>query len=235
MSTIVLEIANAELKRLKRDSISLFNFGKRRKSYFDWRKRREIYKLLNVDSVTTSNPRHKFLAILSAEYVLSLFKPIYPDDSLVFDLFEGAKAFTEYRVADIDKLDEIEDAGYHSSQWFGYNFETKQRNYQSAYAGFAAYKALVEVRHMIDPWQYVDNMSKSNGVMRFGSTDHSGWTSGHDFTDEEWNHLAALGDTAAAASFAYATSHTLDQCRPKLLYEFWKWWVEVALPKALSY
>lgn len=222
---MILEIAKAELAKLNQDTVS----------YFDWRKRREIYKLLNVDSETTSNPRHKFLAVQSAEFVLPLFRPIYPEDSLVFDLFEGAKAFSENRIDNFEKLDETEDAGYHSSQWFGYNDETKQRDYQSAYAGFTAYKALVEVRHMIDPWKYVDNMSKGNGVMRFGSTDHTGWTSGHDFTDEEWNHLAALGDTAAAASFAYATSRTLDQCQPKLLYEFWKWWVEVALPKALSY
>jgi len=225
MSKAILEIAKAELNRLNLDSVN----------YFDWRKRREIYKLLNVDSTITSNPRHKFLAIQSAEFVLPLFQPIYPDDSLVFELFEGAKAFSENCVVNHEKLDEIEDAGYHASEWFGYNFENEQRDYQSTYAGFAAYKALVEVRHMIDPWKHVDNISKDNGVMRLGGTDHTGWISGHEFTDEEWNHLAAFGDTAAAASFAYSTSRTSDRCQPKLLYEFWKWWVEVALPKALSY
>ena len=225
MQTTILDIAKTELKRLNPDTVS----------YFDWRKRREIYRLLNVDSGTTSNPRHKFLAIESAEFVLPLFRPIYPDDSLVFELLEGAKAFFENRVDDFEKLDQTEDAGYHASQWFGYNFEKEERDFQSAYAGFAAYKALVEVRHMVDPWKYVDHMSKGNGLMRFGSTDHSGWTSGHDFTDEEWNHLAASGDTAAAASFAYSASRTADQCQPKLLYEFWKWWAEVALPRALAY
>jgi immunity protein Imm5 of predicted polymorphic toxin system len=225
MSTTILEIAKAELERLNQDTVRCF----------DWRKRREIYKLLNVDSETTSNSRHKFLAIQSAEFVLPLFRPIYPDDSLVFELFKGAKAFSENRVDNFEKLDEIEDKGYHASQWFGDNFENEQREYQSAYAGFAAYKSLVEVRHMIDPWKYVNNMSKGNNVMRFGSTDHSGWVSGQDFTDEEWNHLAALGDTSAAASFAYSTTSTSDRCRPKLLYEFWKWWTEVALPKALTY
>lgn len=225
MSTMILEIAKAELSRLSSDTVS----------YFDWRKRREIYKLLNVDATTTSSPRHKFLAIQSAEYVLPLFQPIYPDDSLVFELFEGAKAYSENRITDLVKLDEIEDDGYHAGQWFGYNAETKKRDFQSAYAGNAAYKALVEVRHMIDPWEDVGHISKTGNVMRFGSTDHTGWTSGQDFTDEEWKHLAALGDTAAVASFAYSTSRTVDQCQPKLLYEFWKWWVEVALRKALKY
>lgn len=221
---MILEIAKAELKRLNPDSVD----------YFDWRKRREIYKLLNVDATTTSSPRHKFLAIQSADFVLPLFRPIYPDDSLlVFQLFEGAKAFSENRVENLEKLNEIEDMGYHSE--FGYNYEKEERDFQSTYAGFAAYKALVEVRHMIDPWKYIDNLSKGNGVMRFGSPNPSGWTSGNDFTDEEWNHLAASGDTAAAASFAYATSRISGQCQPKLLYEFWKWWTEVALPKALSY
>jgi len=225
MQTTILDIAKIELNRLNPDVVS----------YFDWRKRREIYKLLNVDSKTTSNPRHKFLAIQSAEFVLPLFRPISPDDSLVFELFEGAKPFLENRVDDLEKLDSMEDAGYHASQWFGYNFEKEERNFQSAYAGFAAYKALVEVRHMIDPWKYVDQISKSNGIMRFGSADHSERTKGHNFTDEEWNHLATLGDTAAAASFAYSTSRTSNQCQPKLLYDFWKWWTEVALPKALNY
>lgn len=223
MSAMILEIAKAELKRLNPDSVN----------YFDWRKRREIYKLLNVDSTTTSSPRHKFLAIQSAKFVLPLFRPIYPDDSLVLQLFEGAKAFAENRVEDLEKLNEIEDMGYHTE--FGYNYGKEERDFQSTYAGFAAYKALVEVRHMIDPWEYVDNLSKGDGVMLFGSPSLSGWTSGNDFTDEEWNHLAASGDTAAAASFAYATSRTSGQCQPKLLYEFWKWWVEVALPKALRY
>ena len=222
---MILEIAKSELGRLNQNSVS----------YFDWRKRHEIYKLLNVDSTTTSNPRHKFLAIQSAEFVLPLFRPTYPDDSLVFELFEGAKAILENRVDNIEKLAETEDAGYHASQWFGYNFENEERDYQSAYAGFTAYKALVEVRHMIDPWKSVDHLSKGQNVMRFGGTDPAGWTSGQDFTDEDWNHLAAFGDTAAAASFAYSTSRTADQCQPKLLYEFWKWWTEVALPKALAY
>jgi len=224
MSTI-LDIAKSELNRLDPDTLS----------YFDWRKRREIYKLLNVDSKTTSNPRHKFLAIQSAEFVLPLFQPIHTDASLVFELFACAKALLENRVDDFAKLDKTEDDGYNASEWFGYNFEKEERDFQSAYAGFAAYKALVEVRHMIDPWKHVDNLSKGKGVMRFGSPNYSGLTSGHDFTDEEWNHLAALGDTAAAASFAYSTSRTSDQCQPKSLYEFWKWWTEVALPKALNY
>lgn len=225
MSTRVLEIAKSEMERLDPNSVR----------YFDWKKRRQIYKLLNVDSTSTPNPRHMFLAIQSAEFVLPLFQPVDPDDAVVFELLEGAKAFLDDRADNLDKLNKVEDEGYYLSEGFGYNFETGQRDYQSFYAGFAAYKALVEVRHMIDPWEHIDLLSKSQNVMRSGIPEIVGWTSGHDFTDEDWNHLAAFGDTAAAASFAYSTSRTLDQCQPKLLYEFWKWWTEVALPKALAY
>ena len=225
MSMTILEIATEELKRLNPDSVN----------YFDWRKRREIYKLLNVNSSTTSNPRHKFLAIQTAEFVLPSFRQTYLEDSLVFELFECAKAILDNRVDDFEKLSRTEDAGYHASEWFGYNFENNQRDFQSTHAGFTAYKALVEVRHMIDPWKNVGRLSKGDGISKYGSTTPTGWTNGEEFTDEDWSHLAALGDTAAAASFAYSTSSTSNQCQPKLLYDFWKWWAEVALPKALAY
>lgn len=225
MSATILEIATEELKRLNPDSVN----------HFDWRKRREIYNLLNVNSTIISNPRHKYLAIQSAEFVLPLFHPIYPDDTIVFELLEFAKALLENRIDDFEKLNNTEDAGYHASEWFGYNFENEQRDFQSTYAGFAAYKALVEVRHMIDPWKNVMRLSKGDGVSKYGGATPTGWISGEEFTDKDWNHLAAFGDTAAAASFAYSTSRTSDQCQPKLLYEFWKWWVEAALPKALTY
>jgi len=225
MSMTILEIAAEELKRLSPDSVD----------YFDWRKRREIYKLLNVNSTTTPNARHKFLAIQSAEFVLPLFRPIYPHDKMVFELLEIARALLENRVDNFEKLNSAEDAGYHASEWFGYNFENEERDFRSTYAGFAAYKALVEVRHMIDPWKRVMLLSKGDGVSKYGGATPTGWITGEEFTDEDWNHLAAFGDTAAAASFAYSTSSTSNQCQPKLLYEFWKWWVDVALPKALAY
>lgn len=225
MSTNVLEIAKAELERLDPDSAR----------YFDWKKRRQIYQLLNVDSTTTPSPRHKYLAVQSAELVLPLFRPVYPEDAVVYDLLAGAKAVLDDRVPDPDQLAQLEDEGYHLSDGLGYNFESGQRDYQSFYAGFAAYKALVEVRHMVDPWKHIDLLSKSQNVMRSGSPEIVGWTRGEDFSDQDWSSLAAFGDTAAAASFAYATSPTSDRCQPKLYYEFWKWWTEVALPKAFAF
>lgn len=214
-------MANAGLEQLKS--------GKAR--YFDWRIRREIYKILNDGTASTSSLHHKYLAIQSAEFVMPLFTLINENDPLAFKLLEGAKAFSENRVGNFEELDEIEDHGYHN-QWFGYNYETKQRNFQSAYVGDATYRALVEVRYRIDPWDGIEHVSKSKGVVRFGDTDHTGWKSSADFTDEDWK-LGPFGDTAVVASFAYSTSPTLDECQPKLVYEFWEWWVKAALPNAL--
>lgn len=225
MPVEVLEIAKAELERLNQ------NQGR----YFDWKKRRRIYQMLNVDSTNTPDPRHRYLAIQSAGLVLPLFRPVYPEDALVYDLLAEAKAVLEGRADNPDQLVRLEDEGYHLSDGLGYNFDSGQRDYQSFYAGFAAYKALVEVRHMRDPWEHIGLLSKSQDVMRPSSPEIVGWTRGEDFNDQDWSSLAAFGDTAAAASFAYSTSPTSDRCQPKLYYEFWKWWTEVALPKALAY
>ena len=176
-----------------------------------------------------------YLAIQSAEFVLPLFRPVYPDDTVIYDLLAGAKAVLEDRVDNLDQLARLENEGYLLSDGLGYHFESGQRDFQSFYAGFAAYKALVEVRHMIDPWEHIGLLSKSQNVMRSGGPEIVGWTRGEDFSDQDWSSLAAFGDTAAAASFAYSTSPTTDRCQPMLYYEFWKWWTEVALPKALDY
>ena len=219
----ILELAATGLEQLRTGQVS----------YFDWRIRREIYRILNAGYMSTPSPNHQYLAIQSAEFVMPLFTIVSEVDALAFRLLEGAKAFSENRVADIEELDRIQDKGYHASQWFGHNDETEERNFQSAYAGAATYKVLIEVRYDVDPWAGMERLSKSNGVFRLGSTDHTGWISSSDFTDEDWI-TSPFGDTAALASFAYSTLPTIDEPQPKLLYEFWEWWVKVALPNALK-
>ena len=223
MKTDVLEIAHMGLKQMRLHP----------RNIYDWRVRREIYKLLNVDSKLLPDRRHQSLAIQAAEHVLPLYIQTGLDEQLVYQLLEAARAFTQNRI-DIAKVVEIEDAGYHASQRFGYDFEKDKRNYQAEYAGFAAYKALVEVRHLIDPWKGIEHLRMGKPVLRFSGDFHiNNWRKGIDYTDEEWSKLAATGDTAAAAAFAYATSAESDEFVPGKLSEFWEWWVDVALPKAL--
>lgn len=202
MSEKIIELANTGLEELKSSKVK----------YFDWRIRREIYKILNAKAVSTSSPQHKHLAIQSAEFVMPFFTLVNKDDPLAFKLLECAKALAENHVMDIQELDEIQENGYYN-QWFGYNYETKQRNFQSAYAGDSIYRALIEVRYMIDPWE---------GARPLANTMDDNWV------------LGPFGDTAVVASFAYSTSPTSDECQPKLLYEFWEWWVKVALPNSLK-
>jgi len=224
MSKDILEIAHLGLDQMKQHP----------RNYLDGRIRREIYNLLNVNSTLHPDRRHQSLAILAAEYVLPLYQPTGLDDRLVYQLLEAARAFTQNET-DVAKVDEIEEAGYNAAQWFGYDFEKDQWHYQSAHAGFAAYKALVEARHLIDPWDGIERLSKSDGVHRVGGEPHpEGWTVGAEFTDDDWCNLATFGDTASAAAFAYATSADVDECLPEKLRDFWEWWVSVALPKALQ-
>ncbi len=179
--------------------------------YFDWKIRREIYNFLNADSTSIPSPQRQSLAIQTVEFVMPLFVPADENDLLAFELLDAAKAFSENRVTDFKKLDEIQDAGYHSAQWFGYNHKTKQRNFQSAYAGAATYQCLIEVRYLIDEWQGV----------------YDG------FTDKDCMS-SPCGDTAVQASFAYSTSPRLDKCQPELVYKFWEWWINVAVQNAIN-
>ena len=223
MKTDVLEIAHMGLKQMRLHP----------RNFYDWRVRREIYKLLNANSKSLPNYRHQSLAIQAAEHVLPLYIQTELDEQLVYQLLEAARAFPQNKI-DIAKVVEIENAGYHASQRFGYDFEKDIWNYQSKYAGFAAYKALVEVRHLIDPWHGIEHLSMGKPVHRLDGGFHiRSWRKGTDYSDEEWSKLAAVGDTAAAAAFAYATSAESDEFVSGKLSEFWEWWVDVALPKAL--
>ena len=64
MPTDILEIARMGLEQMRRHP----------RNFYDWRVRREIYKLLNANSKSLPDCRHQSLAIQAAEHVFPLYK-----------------------------------------------------------------------------------------------------------------------------------------------------------------
>ena len=203
--------------------------------HFDWKIRRDIYQLFAPYSDPPIFRARCHLAISAAEYVLPIFTSHFPDQDLPSRLIATAVGIV---VGQIDRNDphvsEVEDEGYHANGgYMAYDATTQMVLYNASYAAFAAYKALAEIRHMQNPWQHVDRLSKSNNLYAAaGRVNPSLSTPGSQFTDEDWASLAAAGDTAAAAAMAFSTSERDPAPKADRLKEFWGWWVNVALPGA---
>ena len=203
--------------------------------HFDWRTRRQIYRLFTPLSNPIVFKARSYLAILAAEYVHPVFSSRFPERDLPRRLID-----TSIRVVDgiLNKDDpqvlEIEDEGYHATGGFiAYDDKVQGVICNASYAAFATYKALVEILHMPDPWQHIDHLGKIKSQYSVGGqVDSPVWTPGSEFTDEDWAGLAGAGDTAAAAAMAFATTEDSAMPQPERLKTFWIWWVNVALPGA---
>jgi hypothetical protein len=203
--------------------------------HYDWRTRREIYQLFASYPEHLALAARSRLAISAAERVLPIFVSHFPDRDLPRRLLQTAVGLADGELErDNPQVLQTEDEGYHATGgYIAYDDTTQKILFNASYAAFAAYKALVEIRHLQDPWHNADRFSKSGDIYSLGArseTRHS--TSGSEFTDEDWASLAAAGDTAAAAAMATASSEFDPSPRPEALREFWIWWVEEALPSA---
>ena len=181
--------------------------------HFDWRIRRQIYRLFTMYPL--GSRVHDWLAVLTAERVLPIFSTTFPDDDLPPRLFEAAKRIAEdpITVKEID-LDVLLSEGYHgvgldATQWHN------KIALNAEYAGFAAYKALVEVSGNYDLLGGVGKIKRGTypsgeSVMSIGGTDTIAiWETGDTFSDEDIAHLAAYSDTASAGAMASACAEAV--------------------------
>jgi hypothetical protein len=194
--------------------------------HFDWRIRREIYQLFAPSSDPIVLRARRLLPILAAEHVLPIFSSHFPKDDLPRRLINTAMWVTAGGIEPEDpRVYRVADEGYHATGGgIAFDYESGKLIYNADYAAFSAYKCLVEIHGLQDPWIHADKFHKSGGVFGAGGDLGSqGWTSGNEFTDRDWAGLAAAGDTAAAAAMAEATSEHDNEPASDKLRQFWTW------------
>jgi hypothetical protein len=228
-----------EIQRLASEGLSSANNNPL--AHFDWQIRREMYrKFRTIVGNEPGKQVHGWLSVISAEYVLPIFKATFSDDPLPERLIRYAKRVLEGRIsADSQRLILLEDQGYMGTGIDMLDLRDGRIAYDAEYAGNTAYKALVEVRNKHILLERVETLRRDKGylIMGGGSTsaefDHL--ENGITFKDEDIAHLAAFSDTASTAAIAYACeSQSFTLSREKLR-KFWQWWVSEALPKAWGY
>jgi hypothetical protein len=219
----IQEIAQAGLLRMQADPLH----------NFDWRTRRQIYKLFTPLSNPVVRKARSYLAILAAEHVRPIFSSRFPERDLPQRLIDTARSVSDGILDEGDpQVLDVEDEGYHATGgYIAYDDKIQMVIHNADYAAFATYKALIEILHMPDPWQHIGNLRKIRSqYLVGGEVDPSFWTPGSEFMDEDWAGLAGAGDTAAAAAMAFATTEDSAMPQPDKLEAFWIWWANVALP-----
>ena len=199
-------------------------------NHYDWRIRRTIYRQLVLHP---EGPLvHRWLAVLAAEHVLPIFINSFPNNNLPIQLLDMARRVVKGEVEQTsEEVYLLHEEGYHF-YWEGLP-EASAR-----YAGWATYKALVEVSGASNMLENVAELTMgacSSGeiVMSMGAADEQGrWEKDFILTDEDIAHLAAYSDTASSAAIASAYSLTESAINTRKLSMFWEWWVYEALPQS---
>jgi hypothetical protein len=225
MPTAIQEMANAGLQSMHANPAH----------HYDWRIRRQTYKLFSPPSDPVVCRARRYLPIIAAEHVLPIFSARFPDEGLPRKLLDTAIGLTDGSIEKDDPaVHVVEDEGYHATGGFlALDQKTESMVHNASYAAFATYKALVEVRYTQDPWLHAAMFHKSGNLYSMGARDDlQTWPSGEEFTDQDWASLAAAGDTAAPAAVAVASSEVSPYAQSDKLEQFWRWWVGVALPLA---
>ncbi|HEU4323543.1 MAG TPA: Imm5 family immunity protein [Roseiflexaceae bacterium] len=204
------------------------------KHHFDWRTRREIYRLLRDKHGRAGTQVHGWIAVNAAEYVFPIFAAAFPDDRLPGRLIRYAKRILN---GSIDRkswrIKMLEEEGYMGTGIDNMVVRNDLPAYNADYAGAAAYHALMEARGALRLLDNVEGLRRRDGMFVSGGMETADPTEDSRlFTDEDIAHLAAYSDTAGPAAIAFACEHEQFLVHPERLRVFWRWWVEVALPDA---
>jgi Immunity protein Imm5 len=209
------------------------------KHHFDWRIRRQLYRLFQEEDRRAGQRAHGWLAVIAAEHVLPLFTTTFPQDRLPIRLVRYAKRVLTGSIASTSwRMEILEDQGYMGTGIDMLDLRNGTIAYQAEYAGSAAYKALMEARGTHDLLDHVETLRRHNGYMVMGGgsqkPEYDHYEHGSSFTDEDIAHLAAFSDTASAAAIAYSCEQQQLQIQAERLQGYWEWWVQHALPEAWS-
>lgn len=194
-------------------------------------RRRQIYDAFKASTDPVGQRACGWLAVITAQRVLPIFKQEFPEDTLPQDLLNAAIGVLQGKVDDITAND-IQDHGYHASG-NAWGHDETEISWNADLAGCATYQALKEARGQ-EPLGNLDKFFKLGVV---------GWPSGKSvieypqpiragqFTDEDLCQIEN-SDTAAAAAVAFACEPGGPLCDSSKFQEFWTWWLTEAIPEA---
>jgi hypothetical protein len=198
--------------------------------HYDWRIRRELYKVINTEYQIKGFNVHGWLAVITAKHVLPIFTNIFIDDPLPEKLVNCAtqvinRNLPTQSVQVLELLDEgYLGTGIDNIDWRG------TVDYSAEYAGEAAYKALLEACGSHNLLESTENLLWGREVQVSPILDGNLHPSSA--TDYHIAHLAAYSDTASAAAVAYSTKKDCLELDKYRLHDFWEWWAKTAFVEA---
>jgi hypothetical protein len=199
--------------------------------HYDWRIRRTLYQQMNIRYNQIGYDAHGWLAVLTAEFVLPIFRTAIPGDPLPEQLLDCAQQVMRRAVPrDSAVVIELLDEGYLGTgpdcmDWrdtIAYNAE---------YAGEATYVALEEANGSHNLLEAIEECVRGEGVVKFDLPE--GMTL-DDLTDYEIADIGLFKDTASTAAIAYSCDKDGFQLDPQRLMHFWEWWATHAISEAWS-
>lgn len=169
--------------------------------------RQAIYKA--ISSITDDKANHLcgWLALLTAQYVLPIWEQDWPNSSLAFHLLDVAKAVLHGKT-DADTATVEATRGWNQLEDLGDKAEVWS-NLSGYYAGTAAAQSLIEVLGGCPFTDVEVNEGTSDGDLDPGTNDAASW-----------------------AVAAYAGAVWDSKCDFAKQEEFWKWWLQEAIPQA---
>ncbi len=195
--------------------------------HLDWRLRRDFY--LDLGSDVFARRFRGWLAVLAAQHVLPLVMYRLPYEPQPFRELDACIRLLRGMHC-VQDIEELKDESYHwRGSGVGRDLLTGEALLNVDIAAFTAYKALLEVDGWLNPFQWAGDVRQGEGYFVMGGTGtHPGERTAEEFTDEQWAHMAAVGDAASCAAVASACSAESITCMPERLQQFWMWWLNDA-------
>lgn len=201
-------------------------------------RRRQIYDLFVTLDEPILHQTPRWLAILTAQRVLPIFRQAFPDDPFPKELLDAAIAILQGHMTDAEAA-ELQDYGYHASG-NAWGYDETETPWYAMLAADTAYHALKEARGC-EPLKRLGSYQKF-GVVRWPpeeseqNHDYSPYPEpirGDTFTDEDVCQVDD-SDAAATAAVASACEEGGPYCDPERLETFWAWWLTQAIPTAIE-
>lgn len=184
--------------------------------HLDWRLRRAFYLELGQETAWARAFRG-WLAVLCVQKVLPILLKVHPAERQIFDELSASIAYLQGQASPHD-LRRLLDDSYHG-HWYGLLDFCGHPPPENALAvRMASFKGMLEVKNWDEDYGWLEPLWELTVLDEHNQPKET--------TDEDWIHLAMIGDAASAAAVAFACTETSPSCYPDKLRAFWTWWLD---------